>query len=783
MLKNCYPTLEASVLTYAELEDQEEFENSLLKHRFKYTTGRMRFPHKLKSEDETEAAMARIFSQRTLTIKRLLTIPKNLHETLAEIQSIASAAAPKLSAPKPLSEITLTQVRAFRSAIVKTGTPLPGMNAPFKAKTLTQSGPDDATHTLLDMVASLGTLIGLYPLKLATDLDLVNLEITNDLLNVFDWESSFDFAVLESLSELAHFTPGYMKDENISADGAIEVSRFIKAWELMIQDHMMKNFSNFEAAAKKSGVPINSVTKLNMVSKNLNQFSHLLTSSQKAHCGADRKYPGNFIITTNGKTTSRCPEQIIQDAVNQFSTLSEKDRKKIADQAWDWLFVENGSNKNGSRKIISRALAEIALFYKDPQAAMKANPRIMLFNNTNTSETVEILDKNIVLQEQILVGVVESILLEEHLIQNNEPKVQDDENAWNEFLQDPSEMGIIKKQLASKIWKRLNFSKIASGKFFTEKAASQRASQITELYGDQPFAILQNLAKWRIFNSLANPTPLTVDESSCLVQTLSGRIPVSQWICHNKEFREHATEIIISQREPLRLPSTLPDSESKKFQTYLRKCYSQHIPHSDSNNICSSWLEHREQYLCASTPLKESVTYQISEGTGLEIFDLTPQKTLTITLGQEKEPVPPPKPVDDSLHNLSEKEVWDKVYEFSEKMVMFIATLFKDTVLNNNALGIWKPSSRAAFTTKHVRKVFNVSMDNDDLTRKFRQLDPSWLPPQGCKNARHLAFRLVMALMANGAGEEMATRGTNAKLLNPVKWVDYLVKQPAEIIR
>ena len=109
--------------------------------------------------------------------------------------------------------------------------------------------------------------------------------------------------------------------------------------------------------------------------------------------------------------------------------------------------------------------------------------------------------------------------------------------------------------------------------------------------------------------------------------------------------------------------------------------------------------------------------------------------------------------------------------------------MFVDTITNNQALGVWKPSMRVPFTTAMVRKVFNVSMDNSELTRKFRELDPCWKPPHGFKNARHMAFALVMALMANGAGEEMLAKSNKAKLMNPQQWVEYLVNGPAEIIR
>ena len=155
----------------------------------------------------------------------------------------------------------------------------------------------------------------------------------------------------------------------------------------------------------------------------------------------------------------------------------------------------------------------------------------------------------------------------------------------------------------------------------------------------------------------------------------------------------------------------------------------------------------------------------------------------TPTTPTAKAPVPDAQPVGDAWKNLSEKDVWQKVYNFSNQAVKFIASMFTDTLLNSKALGVWKPRMRTQLTTAHVRRIFNVSMDNGELTRKFRELDPSWKPPQGFKNARHVAFALIMALLANGAGEEMLNRSTNAKIMNPEKWVEYLVDGPAEIIR
>ena len=553
MIKNAFPTFEANILTYSELKEQGELEGSVLKNRFKYTVGKIKIQIKSKPDNELETASTQLFSKRVIALKRLLALPRSLNETFEEISSLVSSKDPKLSAPKPLSGLTLSHMKNWRDSYNKTLAALPGMDSPFKVTSLVSAGPTDPNHLLLDLIASVGSLVGTYPVRLGEKLDLTDRNIIHDLNAVYNWKSSFDFAVLESLSELASCIHPQI------GETSLDVGRFCQSWELMIEDYLLKNFSNFEAATKQYGISINTAEKLSMIAKNLNHFHTLLISAQDSQNGADRKRKGNYIITVEGRVTSKCPEQIIQDAVNKLTNLSEKDKKKIADSAWDLLFSESGQNIRRSNSIISAAIFKLSLFYKDPVEAFKRHPKLLLFNNTNTAESVRILDTNIRLQEQIAIGVVENTLLEEHLTQSNNPKNTTFENAWKEFFNDNSDVGVAKKQVAAKIYKRLNFPKIASGKTFTNPMMIVEAAQAARKYSEDKTSILTCLSKWRGQNILADESFWLKKPATYFELSLRGEIEDSHWTCFDLELGITSTNILLSGHQRL-TPLPLSDT-------------------------------------------------------------------------------------------------------------------------------------------------------------------------------------------------------------------------------
>ena len=466
--------------------------------------------------------------------------------------------------------------------------------------------------------------------------------------------------------------------------------------------------------------------------------------------------------------------------------MSQTYKREIIKKSSGWFKADSGTNAAGAWRIISKALGKIAHFYDDPGAAIIAYPNLMLYNFTSTPSVQRVFDRNLTLQETLALGIVEHFTLEEHLSQNSSPKPKVIENAWSDFMNDTSDTGVIKTQLAVKVWKRLNLAKIASGKSFTSPDLLPKLNQAISDYGNEQVPVLVNLSHWRLWNCAANESVFKDARSTdAFLYTLSGKIDSGNWFSHENQLRNTATELVIYAHPESLDNQPLTSATKAQLAREFDAIYSKFMPEAESTNATNSWLEHRTAFLQATTPLslKSPLTFKDRNNVATEVFDLTPARQEVKVVEQPKLPVPDPKPVDSRLKNLSEKAAWDAVRDFSEKLVKIVAKMFTKTLMCSKYPGIWNPKNGLPFTTKDVRRVFTVSMDNEDLTRQFRELDPAWVPPQGIKNARHLAFNLTMALMCNGAADEMLSNRLNAKLMNPEEWVDYLVYGPSEIIR
>ena len=292
------------MLKYSELLDNSDLKRDIVRNQYKYTTGKITPPPKSKTSDPVEIEKRKAFSKRSMLIKKLLSMPESLKETYNSIKMLAVSVDTDdvIYDDNPLMGITHEKIT--------TATPdspgLKSMDFKHPVETVVSIGPQDAKTTTLELLASTGNFINYSQLKAALDLGLANQNIIIDLLTIYDWRQSLDFAVLESIIELSDAS------KYLSEDTKMDKERFLYAWKNLIDDHLLKNYSNFEAAVKTADVSLNNSQKIKTVAQNLGFYNGILRKSQNAQCGYDKHRPGNYILKFDGKSVSKCPEQLLE---------------------------------------------------------------------------------------------------------------------------------------------------------------------------------------------------------------------------------------------------------------------------------------------------------------------------------------------------------------------------------------------------------------------------------------------------------------------------------------
>ena len=132
------------------------------------------------------------------------------------------------------------------------------------------------------------------------------------------------------------------------------------------------------------------------------------------------------------------------------------------------------------------------------------------------------------------------------------------------------------------------------------------------------------------------------------------------------------------------------------------------------------------------------------------------------------------------MENLSVLQAWTVKVEKSEALVRAAADEFLAAMKSTNW---WKNGELQAISTEWVHKIMAITLPEHELRQRFEKIDPAWTTPSEFKNARHLVFTLVTALLANGATQDMEENGDRCCFLEPDDWVTYLVTKPCELIQ